>query len=65
VFYGYGLGQYGEWGRASQVGFVVLVFVLQVLASRWWMARFEFGPLEGLWRAGTHLRAPRWRAAGR
>jgi uncharacterized protein len=64
VFYGYGLGQYGEWGRASQVGFVVLVFVLQVLASRWWMARFEFGPLEGLWRAGTHLRAPRWRAAG-
>jgi uncharacterized protein len=46
------------------VGFVVLVFVLQVLASRWWMARFEFGPLEGLWRAGTHLRAPRWRAAG-
>ncbi|MCZ8164780.1 DUF418 domain-containing protein [Silanimonas sp.] len=64
VFYGYGLGQYGEWGRASQVGFVVLVFVAQVLASRWWMARFEFGPLEGLWRAGTHLRAPRWRAAG-
>jgi uncharacterized protein len=62
VFYGYGLGQYGAWDRATQVGFVAMVFVAQLLLSRWWMARFAYGPLEGLWRAGTHLHWPRWRA---
>jgi uncharacterized protein len=61
VFYGYGLGQYGEWGRASQVGFVFVVFVLQVLASRWWLARFRFGPLEWAWRALTYGARPAFR----
>jgi uncharacterized protein len=58
VFYGYGLGLFGELGRAAQVGFVVVVFAAQVAFSRWWLARFRFGPLEWLWRAGTYLTLP-------
>ena len=58
VFYGYGLGLAGELGRAGQVGFVLLVFALQVLFAHWWFARFSIGPLEWLWRAGTYGRWP-------
>ena len=36
----------------SLVGWVV-VLVLQVLFSRWWMARYRYGPLEWLWRSVT------------
>lgn len=54
VFYGYGLGLAGELGRAAQLGFVLLVFALQVVFAHWWLARFQFGPMEWLWRAGTY-----------
>ena len=54
VFYGYGLGLAGELGRAAQLGFVLLVFALQLLFAHWWLARFQFGPMEWLWRAGTY-----------
>ena len=34
------------------VGFVVYLF--QVMASRLWLGRFRFGPLEWLWRMLTY-----------
>lgn len=39
-------------GRA---GFLILdgFFVVQILYSRWWLARFRFGPVEWLWRSLT------------
>ncbi len=54
VFYHYGLGLWGQVGRAWQVIGVVAVFVLQVLASRWWLARFRYGPAEWAWRCITY-----------
>ena len=60
VFYGYGLGHWGM-PRAQQLLYVVLVFALQVLASRWWLARFRYGPLEWLWRWATYGRPPAMR----
>jgi uncharacterized protein len=32
------------------------VFALQIVFSRWWLARFRFGPLEWLWRSATYGR---------
>jgi uncharacterized protein len=58
VFFGYGLGFYGEVGRGGQTLFVFAVFALQLVASRWWLARFRYGPMEWLWRAITYLRLP-------
>lgn len=58
VFFGYGLGLYGQIGRAGQTLLVLGVFALQLLASRWWMARFAHGPLEWLWRTFTLLQRP-------
>ncbi len=53
VFYGYGLGLYGEIPRLAQMGFVVVIG-LQLLWSPWWLARYRFGPFEWLWRSLTY-----------
>ncbi|MCI4569383.1 DUF418 domain-containing protein [Lysobacter sp. CFH 32150] len=60
VFYGYGLGYWGL-ARAWQIPFVFAVFGVQVLLSRWWLARFRYGPMEWLWRSVTYLQIPRMR----
>ncbi len=61
-FYGYGLSQWGL-GRAWQLVFVVAVFALQVVVSRWWLARYRYGPMEWLWRWATYGQRPLMRHA--
>lgn len=61
VFYGYGLGYFEQLPRAWQVPFVVALFALQVMFSRWWLARYRYGPAEWVWRAVTYLRVPAMR----
>jgi len=61
VFYQYGLGNWGQVGRAGQVLFVAVVFTSQLLFSRWWLARFNYGPMEWLWRAVTYWQWPAMR----
>ena len=61
-FYGYGLGHWGM-PRAQQLLYVLVVFALQLLLSRWWLARFRFGPLEWMWRWITYGRRPPMRIA--
>ena len=60
-FYGYGLSHWGM-GRAWQMCFVLVVFALQVVLSRWWLARFRYGPLEWLWRWATYGQRPAMRS---
>ena len=60
-FYGHGLAHWGL-GRAWQLVFVLVVFALQVLLSRWWLSRFRFGPLEWIWRWVTYGQRPALRA---
>ncbi len=56
IFYGHGLGLFEQVDRLSQFGIVVAVWVLQLLWSPWWLARFRFGPLEWLWRSLTYMK---------
>ena len=63
IFAGYGLGYFEQLPRAGQVPFALALFVLQVLASRAWLARFRYGPVEWVWRALTYGRAPAMREA--
>jgi uncharacterized protein len=56
VFYGTGLGLFGEVGRAAQWLFVLAVWAFELWLSRWWLERFRFGPFEWLWRTMTYLR---------
>ncbi|MCR8844579.1 DUF418 domain-containing protein [Paenibacillus sp. SC116] len=36
--------------------FALVVVSLQMIVSRWWLRRYNMGPLEWLWRAGTYGR---------
>jgi len=56
VFYGYGLGLWGHVDRGWQAIGVFVVFGLQVMLSRWWLARFHYGPVEWVWRCITYAR---------
>ncbi len=61
LFYGYGLGLWGKVGRAWQVLLVLSIYSLQLGLSRWWLARFNYGPMEWLWRAFTYWQLPAMR----
>lgn len=56
LFYGWGLGYYGQFERWQQLLVVLAVWVLQVWLSPVWLARYRFGPLEWLWRSLTYWR---------
>ena len=58
VFYGYGLGLFGQMPRAWQLPFALLLFAVQLALSRAWLVRFRFGPMEWMWRAITYWRWP-------
>ena len=55
IFYGWGLGYWGQVGPAAELLLAVAIFfVVQVPLSRWWLGRFSFGPMEYLWRMLTY-----------
>lgn len=56
VFYGHGLGLWGQVPRFGHVLLTLVFFGLQVVVSRWWLERFRFGPAEWLWRSVTYWR---------
>lgn len=66
VFYGYGVGLYGQIPRLWQMAFVAALIGLQMIISPLWLARFRFGPAEWLWRSLTYWkRQPMRRGAVR
>jgi uncharacterized protein len=62
IFFGCGLGLLGRVGNTVTMPMGLAVFALQVWASRAWLARFRFGPLEWVWRSLTWFRVEPFRA---
>ncbi len=62
VFYGFGFGLMRYGGALTCLGIAVVTFALQIAFSRWWLARFRFGPLEWLWRSATYGQWQRFRS---
>lgn len=54
IFYGYGLGLFGQLSRIELLGVVVLIWAIQIPLSVWWLGRYQFGPVEWLWRTLTY-----------
>ncbi len=54
IFYGYGLGLYGELGPAVTLVLTIAIYRLQVSLSNWWLSRYRFGPAEWVWRSLTY-----------
>lgn len=63
IFYGYGLGLFGRVERFGLMGFVLGIWILQLLVSPIWLKHFRFGPAEWLWRSLTYWRRQPMRIA--
>jgi uncharacterized protein len=51
LFDGWGFGLFARIDRVWLYPIVVAVWVLMLLWSPWWLARFRYGPLEWAWRS--------------
>lgn len=56
IFYGIGFGLFGRVPLVIALLGAIAFFVLQMVASRAWLARATFGPVEWLWRMFTYRR---------
>jgi uncharacterized protein len=54
LFHSYGLGLFGKISVWQGMAIVVVIFALQIVFSRWWLSRYQFGPFEWLWRSLTY-----------
>lgn len=56
LFYGIGFNLIGEVNPWICLLLTIPVFGLQVWFSHWWLSRFNYGPVEWLWRSLTYLK---------
>jgi len=54
IFYSYGFGLYGKVSPAAGLVPTFLIFLAQIPLSAWWLRRFQFGPMEWVWRTLTY-----------
>ncbi|MBP2241123.1 uncharacterized protein J2Z40_001685 [Cytobacillus eiseniae] len=61
IFYQYGLGLYGKVSLATGTVIVLIIYIMQLLISRYWVKHFYYGPVEWVWRSFTYLQYPQWK----
>ncbi|MCP4550018.1 MAG: DUF418 domain-containing protein [bacterium] len=61
LFYGPFYPLFGYVSRTGQFGLVVAIWILQLIVSPLWLARYHFGPAEWLWRSMTYGKRQPWR----
>ena len=54
IFYGHGLGLFGQVERTGQLLIVFGIWAVQLIISPLWLRYFRFGPAEWLWRSLTY-----------
>jgi len=60
IFYGFGLGLYGQLERYQLLFICLAVWVVQIIFSLVWLKHFHYGPLEWLWRSLIYGRKQRF-----
>ena len=56
LFFGWGLGYLVELRNSYTFLIALAVIVMQMLISKWWLKKFQYGPLEWLWRSITFFK---------
>ncbi|WP_235848471.1 DUF418 domain-containing protein [Litchfieldia alkalitelluris] len=56
IFYSYGLGYYGQITPFEGLIMTIVIYLLQVLLSKWWLNNYLYGPVEWLWRTLTYAK---------
>lgn len=55
VFYNFGLGLHDDWDAATRFWVGIVAIIVQIGFAAWWLRRFQYGPIEWVWRALTYL----------
>jgi uncharacterized protein len=61
LYYSYGFGLYGQVGPLLGLILALFIFAFQLYASRLWLQRYHFGPVEWLWRTLTYGRLQKFK----
>ncbi|WP_188207101.1 DUF418 domain-containing protein [Alkalibacillus aidingensis] len=56
IFYGVGLGWYGELTVPALVALALLIYSMQALFSHWYLSKYQYGPFEWIYRSLTYGR---------
>ncbi|MFI0480282.1 DUF418 domain-containing protein [Actinomadura sp. 9N215] len=62
VYTGYGLALVDRVPPLGIVAIAVATYLLQLVASAWWLKRHRYGPVEWVMRAVTNAKKPPWRS---
>lgn len=54
IFYGHGLGLFGQLERGQLFGIVLLIWSIQIILTLTWLSYYEYGPLEKVWKKLTY-----------
>ena len=54
IFYSYGLGFFSKVRPSLGLLLTIIICLVQIPLSVWWLRRFQFGPIEWLWRSLTY-----------
>jgi len=65
IFYSYGLSLFCKVRPSFGLLLTIVIFVIQIPLSVWWLRRFQFGPIEWLWRSLTYWQRQPMRALRR
>jgi len=56
IFNGIGFGLAGKIGPSIYILWFIVLITLQIFFSKWWLSKYNFGPVEWLWRSLTYKR---------
>jgi len=54
VFSGFGFGLMHKMPYSYHILLALVVFILQIYFSRWWLSKYNYGPVEWIWRELTY-----------
>lgn len=54
IYYGVGFGLSGKFGSSVGTLIAVCIFAIQVVISTFWLKKYQYGPVEWLWRRMTY-----------
>jgi len=56
LFYGVGLGFGGKTSPLLNWGIAIVFFILQAILANLWLKKYQYGPIEWLWRSLTYFK---------
>jgi uncharacterized protein len=55
--YGLGFGLFWRVGASTAMAIALVIVAIQIPLSAWWLRRYQFGPMEWVWRRLTYRQA--------